>query len=187
MSKYDVSDAFTRMLGKPSGYRFSFRRIARLSAEQTWNGVKLLGYDIPKFLLYDALWGGFAEGLGIREHRELRAPWESEHIEEVGNGDVSEREEAVEEADGVARGDVVEGGDGVERLAVRREKVQNEDMERGSVMGRGCVGNGGVVEGESAVGQGPVLEGDKGEVDERVVASEGSAEVSLAACPSPTC
>lgn len=43
-----------------------------------WRSLKFVAYDMPKFILYDAAWTGFAEGLGLREAQELRAPWESD-------------------------------------------------------------------------------------------------------------
>jgi hypothetical protein len=187
MSKRDVSDMFTSMLGKPSGYRISFRRMAGSTAEGALKGtvlvgkgVKLLGYDIPKFILYDAAWGGFAEGLGIREPRELRAPWETEQIEEVENVDSDERGVGVEGENVVQHGDVVETGDVVERESVMaREHVVV--VENGDTTGREhVVGNGGIVENGRAVGRGPVMERDQGEGGERVVAIEAVAQVSLA-------
>jgi hypothetical protein len=58
---------------------------------------------MPKFILYDAAWGGFAEGLGIREPQELVGPWERKENEAVDAGDI------------------VEGGSGVEDEGVLRE------------------------------------------------------------------
>ncbi len=37
-------------------------------------------YDMPKLLLYDAAWVGFAEGLGPREPQELRVSWGSDSL-----------------------------------------------------------------------------------------------------------
>ena len=163
MSKRDVSDMFTSMLGKPSGYRISFGRIAGSTAEGAWKGtvlvgkgVKFLGYDIPKSILYDAAWGGFAEGLGIREPRELRAtPWETEQIEEVENVGADASGDGVEGENVVQHGDVVETGDVVERESVMAREHVVVVVENGDTMGREhVVGNGGIVENGRAVGQG---------------------------------
>jgi hypothetical protein len=71
MSKNFVYDTvLNNMLGAPSGHRIT-----------PWRVAKALGYNMPKFILYDAAWGGFAEGLGIREPRELRTPWDKDDDE----------------------------------------------------------------------------------------------------------
>ena len=43
-----------------------------------WQSLKFVAYDIPKFFLYDAAWGGFAEGLGLRQPQKLPVPWLSD-------------------------------------------------------------------------------------------------------------
>jgi hypothetical protein len=57
--------AIGNLLGVASGQTPSFGRTA-----------KFVAYDMPKYLLYDAVLGGFAEGMGIREPRPLLAPWQ---------------------------------------------------------------------------------------------------------------
>ena len=63
--KFILDTALGNILGVPSGQTPSLARAA-----------KFVAYDTPKYLLYDALWGGLAEGLGLREPRPLLAPWE---------------------------------------------------------------------------------------------------------------
>ena len=63
--RFVLDTALGNALGLPSGQRVSLLR-----------GAKFFAYDVPKYLVYDAMWGGLAEGLGIRESQPLRAPWE---------------------------------------------------------------------------------------------------------------
>ena len=63
--KFVLDTALGNVLGVPSGRTPSVARAA-----------KFVAYDAPKYFLYDALWGGLAEGLGLREPRPLIAPWE---------------------------------------------------------------------------------------------------------------
>jgi hypothetical protein len=53
------------------------------AAKYAGKGVKLVGYDVPKLLLYEAAWGGLAEGLGLREPRDMKIPWENNEEELV--------------------------------------------------------------------------------------------------------
>jgi hypothetical protein len=70
MSKNFVYDTvLNNMMDRPSGSDITALGSMRKAA-------KALVYDAPKFVLYDAAWSGFAEGLGIKESRELRMPWE---------------------------------------------------------------------------------------------------------------
>jgi hypothetical protein len=82
MSKHFVYDtALNNMIGKPSGYRISPWSVMETSAKYAGKGVKFVGYDVPKLLLYDAAWGGLVEGLGLREPRDMKMPWENSEEE----------------------------------------------------------------------------------------------------------
>jgi len=63
--RFVLDTALGSALGLPSGERVSLRR-----------GAKFFAYDMPKYIVYDTIWGGLAEGLGIREEQPLIAPWE---------------------------------------------------------------------------------------------------------------
>jgi hypothetical protein len=155
MSKHDLADWYTSMFGKPS-YTTSVSTSVSSIAWPAVKGVKLVVFDIPKFIIYDAALCGFAEGLGIREHRELRAPWEDEPGEEVDSGKAVENcgEDLASDRDVGPNGDAGDSGHGVEREFV---------LEHGGESGRAVKS----------------MERDQEKEGDCVVATKGVSEVSL--------